>query len=68
MPKTITVPFVKWVLGDHEQSTNSGVTISTRPLYRRFKGRDGTEPRTVKVGDVNPDYADLVMAALAKDK
>lgn len=56
--KTIKVPEVIWALGDREQSTRSGVTWLTRPIY--YKGR--------RVGEIDPDYAEPLMSALLKVK
>lgn len=56
--KPIKVPRVVWALGDREQSTQSGVTTERRPLYH--KGR--------RVGELDPDYAGIVFAALEKSK
>jgi hypothetical protein len=56
--KTIRAPRVVWSLGDREQSTHSGVTITVRPLY--YKGR--------RIGEINPDYADVMFAALASKR
>jgi hypothetical protein len=57
---TIRVPEVIWELGDPEQSTTSGVTVTTRPIYYRRPG--ATETR--RVGAIDPDYADELMAVL----
>lgn len=62
--KIIKVPSVIWVLGDREQSTASGVTIVTRPLYYQ---KGGIGP-AVRVGTINPDYAEPLMDALSKAK
>jgi hypothetical protein len=51
---------VSWVLGDREQSTNSGVTVVTRPLYYRPTGR----LHPIRVGAIDPDYAEPLMKAL----
>lgn len=56
----INVPPVTWALGDREQATYSGVTITTRPLYYNQHGR------MVRVGSINPDYADALMTALGR--
>jgi len=56
--KAIKVPKVIWALGDREQTTQSGVTRLTRPIY--YKGR--------RVGEIDPDYAEPLMAALSKVK
>lgn len=60
---TIKVPRVVWALGDREQITTSGVTVETRPIY--YQPKDG--PR-VRVGAINPDYAEPLMKALSKVK
>lgn len=60
----IKVPRAVWALGDREQSTTSGVTIETRPLYYLPRGAD----RPVRVGEINPDYAEPLMKVLLKVK
>lgn len=62
--KVIKVPAVTWVLGDREQATVSGVTTTTRPLYYRPTGATGV----VRIGSINPDYAEPLMTALEKDR
>lgn len=62
---TVKVPRVIWALGDREQSTQSGVTTEVRPLYFRVPGGDGTP---VRVGSINPDYAEPLMKQLSKAK
>ena len=57
----IKVPHIYWSLGDREQTTTSGVMILTRPLYYSKKG-DG---KYVRVGTIDPDYAEPLMSALA---
>lgn len=56
--KRIKVPQVVFALGDHRQATSSGVTMTFRPLY--YKGRC--------IGQIDPDYADVVMRQLLKAK
>lgn len=60
--KIIKVPELKWALGDVEQQTFSGVTISIRPLYCNKNGQ------MVRIGDIKRDYADPLMRALDKDR
>lgn len=60
--KEITVPDVKWALGDIQQQEFSGVTISIRPLY--YRRHDG---QMVRIGDIKRDYAEPLMTALLKD-
>lgn len=50
----IKVPEVIWALGDAEQSTASGVTTTTRPIY--YKGR--------RAGSIHTDYVEPLMAKL----
>ncbi len=50
----IEVPEVVWALGDPEQSTTSGVTITTRPIY--YKGK--------RAGTILRDYGEPLMAKL----
>jgi hypothetical protein len=56
----IKLPAVAWVLGDREQTVRNGVTIVTRPLYYRPKG----SLHPVRVGDIDPDHAEVLMRAL----
>jgi hypothetical protein len=58
MSQTIKIPPVIFALGDCEQSTTSGVTVLTRPLY--YRGR--------RIGAIDPDYAEVVMRQLLKAK
>ncbi len=58
----IPVPAVIWALGDREPQTIGGVTITTRPIYYRAEGRPGY----VRVGRIDPDYAEVLMDALTK--
>lgn len=60
----IKVPRVLWALGDREQATTSGVTCETRPIYYRPEG--AASP--IRVGSINPDYAEPLMKALSKAK
>lgn len=59
---TIRVPVIVWTLGDHEQSTDAGVTRVTRPLYFRPVGSE----HLVRAGDINPDFAEPLMRVLSK--
>jgi hypothetical protein len=54
--KLIKVPAVVFALGDREQNTQSGVTTVMRPLY--YRGR--------RIGEIDPDYAEVVMRQLLK--
>lgn len=56
----IKVPVIRWQLGDTEQTTTSGVTVKSRPLYYRPVGAQ----RAIRVGTINPDYAAPLMEAL----
>lgn len=62
--KEIKVPVVRWVLGDAEQATYSGVTTTVRPIYYYQKG--STE--AIRAGSIRPDYAGPLMEALSKAK
>lgn len=60
---TIKTPSVVWVLGDQEQqTTQSGITVLTRPLYYRPKAGE----RAIQIGSINPDYAEPLIRALKK--
>lgn len=61
---TIKIPAVVWMLGDREQSTTSGVTVVTRPLY--YRPKDSLS--MIRVGSINPDYAEPLMKVLGKVK
>lgn len=58
MAKTIKVPRPTWRLGDREQQTISGLTVSRRPLY--YDGGNGP----VRIGVIDPDYAEQLMEKL----
>jgi hypothetical protein len=60
--KTIEIPPLIWMLGKPEQWTQGGVTRTVRPLYYRAKGQS----EGLRVGTIDPDYAELLMAALDK--
>lgn len=60
----IKVPKPVWVLGDREQATTSGVSVETRPLY--YCPKDAAT--AIRVGSINPDYAEPLMKALSKVK
>lgn len=60
----IKVPRIIWALGDPEQTTTSGVTVITRPLY--YFPED-VRARAIRIGTINPDYAEPLMTALGKD-
>ena len=50
----IKIPQVIWALGDLEQLTTSGVTVTTRPIYYRGK----------RAGSIHRDYASQLLVKL----
>ena len=59
---TIRVPRVIWALGDPEQATSSGVTVTTRPIYYCQNGAS----EAIRVGSISPDYAEVLMTPVTE--
>lgn len=56
---TINVPKVYWLLGD--PYTTAGDAVVRRPLYYCA---DGSGVNVIRVGEVNREHAEIVIAAL----
>lgn len=60
--KPVKVPGVVWSLGDREQYTASGDTVSVRTLYYQPEGAK----EATRVGTINSDFEEQLMDALGR--